>query len=70
MGDPQVHVDGGAAWAGLDGYLLHEGAHQRDAVTTVSTVSGLRGPPAAGVRNGQAQLIRGRDRPQPDLLAG
>ena len=70
IGDPHVHVDGGAGRAGLDGDLLHQGPHQRDAVPAVCAVPGRRGPPAAGVGNGQAQLVRGRDRPQPDLLAG
>src|SRR3954454_24751776 len=32
MVDPQVQIDGRAGWPRLDGDLLHESPHQRDAV--------------------------------------
>src|SRR5690242_6670558 len=68
--DPHVHVDGGAGRSRLDGYVLHERPHQPDAVPAQAAVPGRRGPPAAAVGDGQAQPVRGRDRAQPDLLAG
>src|SRR6266568_404820 len=68
--DPHVHLDGGAGWSRLDGDVLHERQHQPDAVPAKAAVPGRRVPPAAAVGDGQAQLIRGRDRAQQDLLAG
>src|SRR6185437_17090654 len=49
MADSQVQVDGGAGRARLDGHLLHERPHQRDAVPAQAAVPGWRGPPAAAV---------------------
>src|SRR5690349_24821114 len=60
--DPHVHVDGGAGRSRLDGDVLHERPHQPDAVPAHAAVSGRRGLPAAAVGDGQAQLVRGRDR--------
>src|SRR5580704_9660203 len=68
--DPHVHLDGGAGRPRLDGYLLHERPHQRDAVPAQAAVPGRRVPPATAVGDGQPQLVRGRDRAQPDLPAG
>src|SRR5450631_1435420 len=70
MVDPQVQIDGGAGWPRLDDDLLHEGPHQRDAVPAQAAVAGRGGLPAAAVGDGQPELVRGRDRAQPDLLAG
>src|SRR6476469_4737157 len=68
--DPHVHVDGGAGRSRLDGDVLHQRPHQRDAVPAQAAVPGRRGPPAAAVGDGQPQLVRGRDRAEPDRPAG
>src|ERR1700722_10771368 len=67
-GDGHLHVHGRPGRGLLDGDLVHEGAHQADAVPAERVGRGPGGPPAARVRDGQPEPGDRGLGPEPDGL--